>query len=54
MRKLNYELNQAWIDLGYKSDMASGKLVPPPGVELDAFTTFFQLITQLPALHCDG
>lgn len=33
MRKLNYELDKTWINLGYKSGMASGKLIPPPGVE---------------------
>src|SRR5687767_5926542 len=33
MKKLKYEFNQAWIDLGYKDDMASGKLMLPPPAE---------------------
>ncbi len=33
MRRLIYELDKEWIAVGYKPDMASGKLMSPPPVE---------------------
>jgi hypothetical protein len=34
MRRLIYEYDKAWVDLGYKPNMASGKLMLPPPVDV--------------------